>query len=700
MKNFGESVLLIFLISGAFLSGWYLIHMKNGLPEHALTENQIGTLKPQGSDVRVRALREEGWSKVHNTSSVFNKDRVFTGVNSTASIGLKKDQEITIEPNSLIVIDNSKESLTLDIDKGGFFSVLKKGLKLTVKRGNVISHLEANSDHTSVSLEANTDKQLKIIVHQGEMVLKDESSVAPPTIIPPNTEATIISPPLSSSSNEVPTPLQFKKLQAHLNEPSPGQRLRESTETQWSFRWSWENTIVETNQVEIARDPLFENIVTKITTQNTSLILPAMVPGVYYWRVTDTANFQNQSPIGIFFYDPAPPPLAIEKEIQKSVNLTTTEELPSSETIPLIAPKPEAIDPEIISNNPLPVMLRTVATPKSELSIPELESAPPSKESSFSKAPETSTTTQAKIKESLSNDKTSTVRDTKVAEIPKSKFEPTNNTDRQPSSTGEPTSPIDETNPTTSPFSSIGDLFREFSFPAYWVWIGAGVSLTLFNENLTGYSSGSFGSIDSPQIFIRTGGFFTDESGFDLIYNETPGRLTNETGGTSKIDTFKWKTFSLEYIYVHKDAFALFGYQSDLYYRYGLQTHEFVTIIPESTNSSNLLPKSTMINNASLGLACHIRTQKRARAEILMHYQYPLSSLTSNPNNRYSVTPNLSFDGSLGYIFELNEHLSLGSYWFGQWQDFRFRYRQGNESYDGTQQLFNSTIDVRVGYEF
>lgn len=248
--------------------------------------------------------------------------------------------------------------------------------------------------------------------------------------------------------------------------------------------------------------------------------------------------------------------------------------------------------------------------------------------------------------------------------------------------------------------NQLKEFFKGINFPEWWLSAGIGVNYTYTRESLNGYQTGTTSSIDTPQWSVRSGGMVTGKSGFDFIYKETTATISNSTSGRQVTEKFKWKIFSVEYLKTYGKDLNLFDYKDELYFRIGIQSHEFFTVIPVSANSTEVSILTTGMNNASIGFEYKFFTRPRGRAEFLMRYQYPFSSSSNTSGDDFQVTPIFSFDGSLGYVYKIDDHLTLGSYWFGQWQSYNFSYRRQNSSYEGSQQFFNSSVDIRLGLEF
>ena len=105
------------------------------------------------------------------------------------------------------------------------------------------------------------------------------------------------------------------------------------------------------------------------------------------------------------------------------------------------------------------------------------------------------------------------------------------------------------------------------------------------------------------------------------------------------------------------------------------------------------------LQNLSLGLKYNYLTQTNLDYEIFMRYQTMLGS-SSLSGDSFHATPLLMFDGSLGLSRHYESGLTMGLYWFGQQNNFRYDSVRNGISTSGTQTMFNSTLQFRLGYDF
>lgn len=677
-RSLVENLLLIFLFIGAVSTGGYLLLTPNsGARLDNERTDELGFLVPEGADVRVRSIRESNWSRLSMETSLYGEDHVFTGKNSSANIFLKSKQKISVNPNSLIVIRDKSQTLHLDVSEGGFFGVLKKGLKIVLQKDKSQSTLEITSENTSLSVEARPGNEIKLVVLKGEMQLKSNANSST-TLLKENSEAVITSPIILEDENAIsqPSQIKIKQFSSQTLVPAPAAVLS-NLKSPITLKWKWLNvgedlksaneTSIQT-LVEISKDPSFVDIYKSIGSQSSEVQITLPEDCTYFWRVKDAKDFSRTSPVSSFTLMSPP----------------SFEKLANS----------EVVNVQIIQSAPMVTGVQGNREPTSEVA----EATPPRPIETAVSVKNEEKLTDFPVEKVIA---TNSIKQKKVQTLEKQIFASVSDSSgRSPEETSLNTSLPTSNESALLESKKVFETGSDFVKPVYWVWAGLGASFLQVKENLDSYSEGKVSAVDLPQINLRSGGFINEHNGFDLQYIETPGHLKNSSGGTRRDEYFKWKNLNIDYLRTSSLPVTILNYSAEVIWKFGLQTHSLITIIPISPNSAELEVVPTNITNLSIGFGTNIRVHSKNRLELSLKYQHPIQSKSSVSSDNYSIRPIFLFDGSLGYIFELNITRRLGVYWGGQWQNINFDYTKGADSYKGTQLFFNSTIDVRIGGEF
>jgi hypothetical protein len=230
----------------------------------------------------------------------------------------------------------------------------------------------------------------------------------------------------------------------------------------------------------------------------------------------------------------------------------------------------------------------------------------------------------------------------------------------------------------------------------FWIWAGAGVNFTNYSQTVPGFSTVNFGRIKAPTQIFRAGFFFDDHLGLDLSYKNTPGEVTGGSSISVSNGRYDWKTLSAEILY--RPANFEDDKRNEWLWRLGAQQHQMPFIVPLTANSISI--EKNNMTALSAGVEYRKFTRKKVRVEAMLRYQQPIGS-SAGVGSSFDIKPKMTFDGSLGAAYELKPNMFLGAYWYGQYSSFNFDYKSNNgTSYSGSQNLFMTSFDIRLGVEF
>ncbi len=294
-------ILYLICVIGIIASGFYLLSSTAAFRKAPSQKQSLGFIKPMGQDIRIRGEEELTWSRVVGEEKVFQRDRVFTGVGSTANVNLRSKNKFTIEPNSLVVISDGEDP-NIDLESGSFLGQFKKGAQIFLKSQGQSTKIISNG--ATFRMESKKgDKNLKLIVLSGEVTVQ-ASDVLQPQKVRANEEV------------EVSRNISLKKLPIFLKAPSPGSVLWNREEFV-KFEWTNSASKGATSVVEVANDPLFSHPVRLEKTNEEFISLKLPTDQVYFWRVTTDGDPSSRSPTSSFSYislpvvtprEPASPP--------------------------------------------------------------------------------------------------------------------------------------------------------------------------------------------------------------------------------------------------------------------------------------------------------------------------------------------------------------------------------------------------------
>lgn len=225
-----------------------------------------------------------------------------------------------------------------------------------------------------------------------------------------------------------------------------------------------------------------------------------------------------------------------------------------------------------------------------------------------------------------------------------------------------------------------------------WIHLGVGTNYQSHSQSLPNTANMKFESLKFGGMGFLAG-YAKETWVINLGHRQTPG----EAGGVSSPYTletpkFVWSNSLLEGGWVSRQT--SWREQARITYLFGFQQH-FVPQF-EPTNDNRIILRSFEISAASLGFEIATRFTEMTQGSLSLRYQHPISS-TSLDGREFKVDPDLSFDGSLGLLYQLGPQSHFGLYWFGHWLKYKFSSlsNDGITYREGDQSLFYSNLDLR-----
>lgn len=236
---------------------------------------------------------------------------------------------------------------------------------------------------------------------------------------------------------------------------------------------------------------------------------------------------------------------------------------------------------------------------------------------------------------------------------------------------------------------------EEFVKNGWWVWVGGGENYVNTQQSIYGRGSFEDQHLKGPSEYVETGYLAQNGLGGVVSYKYTPGEI-NPTTDPVQGGNYVWSTMTLEGMWRNSTLWGWINRKVTYGVRAGVQQHQ----MPFAVLSSNadLAVKNNDMTNASLGALAEIQFN-RWTYYWSGRYQYPLRSQVQGAS-QFEVTPTFAFDGSVGTSYNLSKQFKLGLFWYGQWHQFQFKYADSDVENEGSNSLFYSNVDLRLGVEF
>lgn len=754
-----EMIVIAICFGGILVSGYSLLFSKKKSHDFE-GENSVGLVRPVGRDIRVKGEVDSNWNQIARDASVFNNDRVYTGQHSQAKVTLKNEQKFTVEPNSLVVITDGNNKQTVEFTSGGLLANLKKGIKLFVKHQDQETEYTATQNTTIRLSSPKKGGNLKLVVLKGEAEVKRPESTKPERVSA-NSELAVSkrdSKPVTSSFQlfspeageekwsknttvpfrwektpsggkakiEVSTDPEFQTLvasgestsnQMDLQLParniyfwrvvsddatsvvssfslqalippqvSPSSEMDIETTTDGRntndtyFAWN-DQLASDEYEIEISQNPEFSQLTESRRVLTTSATIPSLKVGTHYWRVRSKA-LNRESLVSntgklVLRKKEKPIPLPVAEAPAPAPPVAQP---PLSESASLIAATPQIALPEKVVAEAVrtPAEAVSQATPQPELPVMEakLEESKPKPRPQTPLKPQLQEKTIVKVTPPLEHKR---LRKAPLIQPPQTNLEkPKLAKSRKPAAEDSKLVAQKELNSAQRPPRKI------------WLWAGAGSNYQYYQQTIPSVDGeAKFNNVQSPTMMMR-GGFQGTTWGVDASYKDTPGTMESSSSVSVLNGTYNWRTLTLEGLYRIHSLWNL---------RFGVQHHAMPFIVLNASTSTIDITSNTL-TLATIGFDRSFTLSRKWRGEWLMRYQQPLSSAGGNGTS-FKIHPKFAFDGSLGGVYDLGNQFLLGAYWYGQWHEYKFDYGDNSSnSFSGSQTLFYSNIEMRLGFEF
>lgn len=225
-----------------------------------------------------------------------------------------------------------------------------------------------------------------------------------------------------------------------------------------------------------------------------------------------------------------------------------------------------------------------------------------------------------------------------------------------------------------------------------WFWAGTGINYVQVKQSISSTADVEYHNTKAGSLYLEAG-YLGRLFGGIFSYKRTPGDVRTDDTPVDRRD-FIWSTYSIEAL-LRLPWRGLASLPIAWALRAGVQEHTF-PFLHVGTGKA-LIQGTNGLSTASLGFMAE--TLGRWRYHWFMRYQQPFRSQTEG-GNQFSISPVTTFDGSIGTSYHLTEHFKTGLFFYGQMHNYKFTYSTPTQTSAGTQWLFYSNAEMRLGYDF
>ena len=112
---------------------------------------QIGFVSKMKNNVRRKFDSGMIWHDTREKEILFENDWVYTGENSVVTIAFDDGGELTLDPNSLVVLTRNRGKMKLELQHGSFIADLKEGSEVTVAKSGKTEVITTKNQKVAVS---------------------------------------------------------------------------------------------------------------------------------------------------------------------------------------------------------------------------------------------------------------------------------------------------------------------------------------------------------------------------------------------------------------------------------------------------------------------------------------------------------------------------------------------------------------------
>ena len=253
-------------LAGYFLYSDY--HSNQSREEAKANGEIIGEILYTENNVKRQFDSDVMWDGIQKKTPIYNKDSIRTGKESTAGIKLSDSTIIELGENSLIVLDQTAQSLNLKF-KAGDLSTKNSSKNLRINVNDSI----IKGEGATISVKTGADSKTSIKVGKGKATLTDK-----------NKKTTEINESELAHVSDQGVE-DVNKISVFLKSPENKSITTLSNgDLRQPFIWEVTSPSIKTEQLEISKSPSFKPELTQVYKAHQALS-PRLGVGVYFWRV-------------------------------------------------------------------------------------------------------------------------------------------------------------------------------------------------------------------------------------------------------------------------------------------------------------------------------------------------------------------------------------------------------------------------------
>ncbi len=230
------------------------------------------------------------------------------------------------------------------------------------------------------------------------------------------------------------------------------------------------------------------------------------------------------------------------------------------------------------------------------------------------------------------------------------------------------------------------------------IWVGLGGTYQNYLQSSDSAADLKFQTVQAPALVAR-GGYWGKRWGLDFYFRDAPGKVIADAPLLIETDSYHWRTLEAKGLYQFDRGpkSRISGLASQWQLRFGVQQHE--TPILQIQNGNLLSLDKSVLIMATLGAGLLLNQEQEWSYECALSLQQGLSS--RGPGTDFKATSLLGYEAQIGAAYKISPAWRLGIFSYTQSLAYSYSYQNGSGNLKtGMQNLFYTTFDLRLGYEF
>lgn len=234
------------------------------------TGKVAGVISQSQNDVRQKFNSDIRWNSANQNKQVYFGDSLFTGEGSSAEITLDDKSKLQVKPNSLVVLNQTGDQVSVGLSFGSLSGKLNGKLKIAGM------DTEISGKDATFELKKSSSGEMQIIPLSGELrtangIIKDVSTLSKNGL----KQEKYFPPVLQLPSKD------FKLVVQHDDERKP------TSNKTVELKWTAKNLKKELFDMQLSLQPDFSEIKHQLQTASKKIQTPDLDEGTYFARVRE-----------------------------------------------------------------------------------------------------------------------------------------------------------------------------------------------------------------------------------------------------------------------------------------------------------------------------------------------------------------------------------------------------------------------------